>query len=240
MSKTTNAHKISSNMAPAWWGRDSMDLSTLDIEDVVMSRGTKDARFKKMSGSMILFRKPIFFKLLEGSMIAPVDDNGKVCLRMDNEEFQFLSQLEEMMITKMIQPKVVQLGTDPEVKKSFVVSESTDMPYAKCKVQTLGYTRTTGIDVKGKENVDTLSLLQTQGTKGDFLLRIEGVYVTATNCGLLVKIDMFRLTSLPSLEDVESQKKQRESDSEDLRNKRVALFMGVDSEEVKSSKRSKK
>lgn len=222
------------SLTPNWWGKDSIDLSSLDVEDIVSKRSTKDAKFKKLSGAMILFRAPIFFKVVDGTTINAVDDNGKVCIRMDEEEYDFLEKLEETMIKKLIEPRVLQMGDDPDVMRSVAMSESTGLPYLKAKIQTLGYSRTTGIDQDGKDHMDVPSILQTQGSVGDFLMRIEGVYITPKNCGILAKVDMFRLKSVPSASDLESEKKKREQEAKELRQKRLQEFMGGD---VKRSKK---
>lgn len=221
------------SLAPNWWGKDSIDLSSLDVEDIVSKRGTKDAKFKKLSGAMILFRAPIFFKVVAGTTINAVDDNGKVCIRMDEEEYDFLEKLEETMIKKLIEPRVLQMGVEPDVVRGVAMSESTGLPYLKAKIQTLGYSRTTGIDEKGVDHPDVSRILQTQGSVGDFLMRIEGVYITPKNCGILAKVDMFRLKSVPSSEDLESDKKKREEDAKELRQKRIQEFMGGDAKRVK-------
>lgn len=221
-------------MTPNWWGKDSMDLSSLDVEDIISNRSTKDAKFKKLSGAMILFRAPIFFKVVGGTTINGVDDNGKVCIRMDEEEFVFMEKIEEMMIKKLIEPRVMQMGEDPDVMRSAVMSEGSGLPYLKAKIQTLGYSRTTGIDQKGKDHMDVSSILQTPGSVGDFLMRIEGVYITPKNCGILAKVDMFRLTSVPSALDIEEDKKRREEESKEKRDKRLAAFIaGGDVKRVK-------
>lgn len=233
MAKTSKSSQKTSSMAPGWWGKDAMDLSSIDVDACISGRATKDARFKKMQGSMLLFRAPLYFKVIEASLISPVDENGKVCIRLDEEEYDFLSKLEECMITKMIEPKVSMLGTSPEMKRSVVMSEGTGLPYMKSKIQTLGYSRTTGIGADGKECLDTPSLLETQGSCGDFLMRIEGVYITQQNCGVLMKVDMFRLKSVPSVEDVEEARSKREEEAKKFKEKRLLSFMGGDAKRTK-------
>jgi hypothetical protein len=223
---SSKSKTITRDLAPSWWGKDACEFSTIDVKSEVVSRLTKDVRFKKTNGIMVLFRKAIYVKIVDGVTINSIDDNNKVCVRIDEEEFDFFNQIQETMQSLMILPRKTSMGHhDSTMKPCVVRSQESDKPYLKAKVQTLGYSRTTGIDVDGKEQLDTPDLLRTPGTKGDFLMRVEGVYITPTDCGVLAKVDMFRLKSLPSEEDREAYKKDKEDEGEEMRKKRLREFM---------------
>lgn len=230
MAKTSKTAS-SSRAGPGWWGRDSIDLSVVDVEGSITKRTIKESRFR--AGSMVLFRNPIFVKVIDSSVISAVDENGKVCVRLAEDEYDFLHRLEEAMIHQLLDPKMKQSGSSADVKRCVMMSEGTGLPYLKSKIQTLGYSRTTGIDVDGKEQLDVASLLQTQGSVGDFLLRVEGIYLTQSNCGVLMKVDMLRMKSVPSEKDQEEQRKRKEDDMKKVKEKRMLQFMGGDEKRAK-------
>lgn len=226
MSEASTTKTTTYDLAPSWWGKDACDFSSIDVKSEVVSHLTKDVHFKKTSGTMVLFRKAIYVKIVDGLTINAIDENNKVCIRIDEEEFEFFKQIQEAMQDLMILPRKTAMGlNDSDMKPCVVRSQESDKPYLKAKVQTLGYSRTTGIDVEGKERLDTPNLLRTPGTKGDFLMRVEGVYITPTDCGVLAKVDMFRLKSIPSEEDREAYKKEKEEEGEETRKKRMQEFM---------------
>lgn len=238
MPKASATKTITRDLAPSWWGKDACDFSSIDVKGEVVSRLTKDVRFKKTNGTMVLFRKSIYVKIVDGITINAIDENNKVCIRIDEEEFEFFKQIQDVMRDLMILPRKTAMGLHDSDMKQFVVrSQESDKPYLKAKVQTLGYSRTTGIDVEGKEILDTPELLRCPGSKGDFLMRVEGVYITPTDCGVLAKVDMFRLKSLPSEEDREAYKKEKEEVSDATRKRWLREFINGPDDDVKRVKK---
>jgi len=81
-------------------------------------------------------------------------------------------------------------------------SAQTGTHYVKVKIRG-GNTRTPTIGVPFGENSPVKSILPllNGGNRGTFALSVEGMYVSANKSGLMVKLDMFKITQLPSEEE---------------------------------------
>lgn len=211
------------DMVPRWWGEDASDFSTIDV-DATLNRQFKNVPFA--AGVMNLFKKPILFKLPATRMLSAVDENKKLCLELTENEFNFLTLVSGKMKEKLIDGMMQYNAKWSEAEFSDVLktSASSGKKYIKVKIQTRGASRTTGMDVDGTMKADTQSILGKIGSEGSFLLRLDGVYLTSTNCGLLAKVDMFRLKSVPSDEDMEEEKAARETDMREVREAELRNF----------------
>jgi hypothetical protein len=225
-------------LATAWWGNDARGtaLNKIDVEAEVMTRKTKTITMKHGGGKMILFKVPILFKVSDATTLCAVDENKKVCIQLGEEEYDMLNNISEVATTHLIEPKKSQLGYNETVTKGCVYrSAASGKAYCKVKIQTLGTSRTTGISQKDEEVLDTLSLLQSAGVEGDFLLKVEGVYISSQYCGLLTKVDMFKVKKAPSDAELEDLKAKRVEEAIARRDEQVSAFVGGDVKRVKTA-----
>jgi len=199
-----------------WWGAE-------DTEKVVHRVGTMKTAFNSLpngSGFMLLFKDKLSVKLQDCRLMSAVDENNKLCVSLTDEQFEFFEllsrQLESTLIArlKLMNPNHADAGFLPSVK----VSEQTEQKYLKTKVQLLGASRTMGCGLDGAVSDNVPATLSHVGASADIRIRVDGVYLTKERCGIMSKVDLFKLKSIPSEEEVE---KERETKKRRLHESRM-------------------
>ena len=205
------------NHSASWW--DCEDENNVDFEGIV----TKTSRVSPLpagSGMMSLFESTFGLKMGETRLMSAVDDNKKLCLSLTDVQYSFLEGLQEELEKTLVQqvktlhPKYANSKFVSSVK----TSEATGNKYIKSKVQLIGYSRTMGVDMDGSTVSNVPMALSIPGTVIQTRLLISGVYVTKERCGLVTKMDMFRVLHVPSVEEMD---KEREERIERLESERV-------------------
>lgn len=230
MTKTKNTpirnRKVAanSNIAESWWTSDK-EWSKESCQQELDSRTLRACPVPGGGGNMMLFNRNIYVKLLGVTNISALDDNKRVCFSLGEEEYNFLSEIESLMVEKYLRKKIDEEYKNAELKVAFPVSEKSEKPYAKTKIVTNSWCRTRATNDKGVPVNEVGSLLRTTGNEFDVVLRIEGTYLTRTHAGLLVKVDMMRCKKVASEADNEERKRKFEEESEDEANKRFKAFL---------------
>ena len=220
-SKTTSLSANNKKHAAAWWDCD--DENNGDFGDVV-AKTTRMSSLPNGAGMMNLFESDFGLKMGECRLMSAVDENKKLCLSLTDSQYGFLQSLQEELERTLVQrvkdanPKYA----NAELFSCVRISDSTGQKYLKTKVQLGGYSRTMGIDVEGASVSNVPSVLTIPGTMMQARLIIGGVYVTKDRCGLVTKLDMFRITSVPSDEDI---KEEREAKRQKLEAEREEELM---------------
>jgi hypothetical protein len=206
--------------SPAVWENKSEFPSIL--EDITNKR----ARFSNVPSagvSMKLFEKYVPLKVGDASLLSAVDENRKMCIELDDEQFEFVKSIEAMLEStfvaqlKLVEPKLA----NAEFQSTIKVSEQSGKKYLKTKVQLLGSSRTMGVGLNGKAVSNVPAALDTVGCKINAKIRIDGVYLSKERAGLVTKVDMFRVLSVPSEEDVEGAKEEKRQKLEEDRMKEL-------------------
>jgi len=214
----------------SWWSSGE-EWSTESCQELLDGRTLRSCPVPGGSGNMMLFNKNIYVKLQGVTNISALDDNKRVCFSLGEEEYNFLSQIEMLMVERYLQKKIEEEGKNVDMKVAFPVSEKTDKPYAKTKIVSHSWCRTRATNEKGVPVPEVGSLLRTTGNEFDVVIRIEGTYLTKTHAGLLVKVDMMRCKKEASEADNEDRKRKYEEESEADANKRFKTFLNGGVEE---------
>lgn len=176
-----------------------------------------DSQLKELpsnAGMMKIFKKSCGIKLGETTTLCEVNENRKICVTLDDAQYMFLSELEKTLEGTLIkQLKMLNPSYgDSELMSVVRESEQTGKKYLKTKVQLLGSTRTMGVDAEGKTVLNPVDALSVPGTKLRARVRIDGVYVGKEMCGVISKVDMFKVVSVPDAEAIEAEKSKRMGD----------------------------
>jgi hypothetical protein len=201
----SSASKSSSVKAtPArWWNQ---EIEAEGALNAVRSLGSKMSTLPNDVGVLRMFDTEFGVKMCDANLMSAVDENKKLCISLTDEQYDFLKKVEDLMKetliakVKMIDPKYENADFMSCVK----VSESTGQKYIKTKVQLLGRSRSFGVNLDGTTCINPLETLVDVGSVMDVRIRVDGVYVTKERAGLVTKIDLFRLKSIPSEEDKEA------------------------------------
>jgi hypothetical protein len=205
--------------AAAWWDCEDEENNG-DFADVV-TKTTRVSSLPNGAGMMNLFESDFGLKMGETRLMSEVDENRKLCLSLTDAQYGFLTSLQEELEKTLVQQVKTQHPkyANAEFFSSVKVSETTGQKYLKTKVQLLGYSRTMGIDVDGASVSNVPEVLNVPGTMLHARLMISGVYVTKERCGLVTKLDMFRVTKVPSDEELgeerDAKRRKLEADREE-------------------------
>ena len=190
-----------------WWSSQDTEQMLLNLNDLK----ERNTALPNGSGNMITFQDQISVKLQDCRLMSEVDDNNKLCLSLDDEQFHFFHLLSETLNKsliarlKMMHPKHAEAEFWPSIK----ISEQTGNKYLKTKVQLLGASRTMGCDVDGTVSNNVPTTLSTVGAMLDVRIRVDGVYLTKEKCGIITKVDIFKVKGMPSDEDVEQERETK-------------------------------
>lgn len=206
-----------------WW-ESSADSERI-LEGLVNLK-TRMSTLPNNIGMINSFEGGMSIKLKGARLMSECDDYNKLCLSLTDEEYDFLKELEtrihNTMIpsVKMMNPKFENAVFGSNVR----VSESTEQKYLKTKLQIRGMSCSMGLDVKGSLIKDTPASLKTVGSVVDVKIRIDGVYATKDNCGMMTKIDVFKIKSQPSEEELEEERNAKRQRLEDTRMQELDSF----------------
>lgn len=204
----------------------SMKLKLEDMSSV-SKMDTRYARLPNNAGAMKLFKSVVGLNLPETTTLSEIDENNKLCVTLDDEQYEWLNAMEtELQRTTIETLKVMNPSYADSAFKSIIkVSEHTGKKYVKTKIQTLGLSRTIGADASGAAIDDCMRVLGVVGTKLGMRLRVDGAYAGKDSCGLVTKIDMFRIISIPDAEEIAEAKAKR---AEDMEAKRMETLMDTE------------
>lgn len=207
----------------AYWWDGEQGGDTNRLLDTLPSIESQLKDLPKNAGMMKIFKKSCGIKLSETTTLCEVDENRKICVTLDDAQYMFMFELEKALERTLInQLKMLNPSYgDSELKSVVRESEQTGKKYLKTKVQLLGMSRTMGVDAEGKTVVNPVDALSVSGTKLRARVRIDGVYVGKEMCGLITKVDMFKVVSVPDAEAMEEEKSKR---MEDMDAKRLQML----------------
>lgn len=200
--------------AKQWWSSADTEM----LLEALGKSGLRNSTLPNGSGNMISFQEKLTIKLQDCRLMSAVDENNKLCVSLDEPQFECMQRVSERLQQtliarlKLLHPKHSNAEFVPSVK----TSEQTGQNYLKTKVQLLGISRSMGCGLDGVLSKNIPETLNTVGCVADMRIRIDGVYLTKERCGIVTKVDIFKLKSMPSEEDVEAEreaKKQRLDDS---------------------------
>lgn len=209
--------------APACWWTES-----IDSDATVSSMKALNSRMSTLPndvGVLRMFESDFGVKMTDASLMSAVDENKKLCISITDAEYDFLKRVEEQLNATMVE-KVKMCDSKyegAEFMSCVKVSEQTGQKYLKTKVQLLGRSRSFGVNLDGSTCVNPLETLVDVGAVLDVRIRVDGVYVTKERAGLVTKVDLFKVKSIPSEEEVEDERAAKrarmdEERAEELKN----------------------
>lgn len=222
MPKRTNTErqqKTNESYDENWWKNENR------VEDI----SKHSANLKEiLNGSIVLktFDRSPRMKFAGATLLSGVDENKKLCFELNDVQFENLKKIEEalertfILQLKMMNPQYEDAKFTTCVKES----EHSDNKYLKTKVQLLNHSRTMGVDAKGITVINVVEALSVPGTVFDVRVRIDGVYLTKERCGLMTKVELFRVISIPSEEDIEKEKEVKRAKLERTREEELLSF----------------
>lgn len=225
-SKKNSAVKtVSKNDASLWWKSGvSEEKAMLDMIPKMESRF---AMLPNGAGALRLFKKGMGLKLRGVLTMSAPDDNRKICLELDQDTYEYLKHVEEILdatlLTQLRNSDGRYCGS--ELKSSVKESEETGRKYLKTKIQVLGSSRSIGVDEKGGNVTDAIGALGVAGTKVNVRVKIDGVYAGVKDCGLVTKIDMFQILNVPDARELEEARRKRKEEIESKRMSEMNDFM---------------
>lgn len=205
MSKRTAVETANTSHSDAWWKGDSPSMEKL------LSMKSRMSSIPNASVVLKLFDSSPKIKM-SCELLSAVDENKRVCLSLSDLEYDKFVALEAALEKSFIaQLKLMNPQyTASSLVTSCKVSEQTEKKYLKTKVQLLGYSRTMGIDGDSGEFIRNIpDALSVPGTKVDVSVSIDGAYLSNERCGLVTKLNMFRVKSVPSEEEKEVKREEK-------------------------------
>ncbi len=220
----TTKKNTSKQSASAWWASDK-DMGG-DIPKSVQMLGSRTVELPNGAGILNLFDGCVGIKLSGVRLMSAVDDNNKCCLALEDKHFDFFEKMQALLLKskiaeiKHMMPKYA----DAEFQGNAKVSEQTGQKYLKTKVQLLGPSQTMGLDEKGSNVANVPAALSIPDTLVDIRVRIDGAYLTTERCGMVTKVDIFRIKSKPSAEEQEESRAAKRARFEDARKEELQNF----------------
>jgi hypothetical protein len=220
--KAAEKKEIDANNAKTssqWW-------TVADTEMLLEGLGTAGVRTSVLpngSGNMISFQEKLTIKLQDCRLMSAVDENNKLCVSLDDSQFECLQRVsDKLQKTLIARLKLLHPNHDKaEFVPSVKTSEQTGQNYLKTKVQLLGFSRSMGCGLDGVLSKNIPETLSTVGSGVDMRIRIDGVYLTKERCGIVTKVDIFKLKTMPSEEDVEAERAAKKQRMEESRTKEL-------------------
>lgn len=206
--------------ADAWWSGELGSTHNIDKQE------TRLTALPNNIGWMKLFKDPITLKMSDAELMSGVNENSKLCISLTDTQYDFLNSIQEAMNNKLVS-QIKGLDNnymESEFMSSIKVSDATEKKYLKTKVQLLGATRSMGVDVDGGHVTNPILALSTPGTRLDIRIRIDGVYVTKGNAGMMTKVDLFRIKSVPDEEELEAEREAKRARYEQQREEALENF----------------
>jgi len=169
--------------------------------DLVGERSVKPGSqtFNNGEGTYQFLTPAIVLKLVDVFVIG-TSEYGEVILKITPEQYEYLNDMQSEVYKKV--STAMRKKKIPTAVSWVRQSAQTGTHYVKVKIRG-GNTRTPTIGVPFGENSPVKSILPllNGGNRGTFALSVEGMYVSANKSGLMVKLDMFKITQLPSEEE---------------------------------------
>lgn len=217
---SSTLEKNNKKTADAWW------VGELGGGHNIESQETRLVPLPNNLGWMKLFKQPITLKMCDAELLTGVNDNSKLCITLTDKHYEFFESIQDTMNNKLVSQIKGLDGSfmESEFMSSVKVSDTTEKKYLKTKVQLLGASRSRGTDINGDNVSDPVSALSTPGTRLDIRIRVDGVYVTKMNSGLMVKVDLFRIKTVPDEEALEAEREVKRQRLEKAREEELENF----------------
>ena len=155
--------------------------------------------FNGGEGTYQFLTPAIVLKLVDLFVIG-TSEYGEVILKITPEQYAYLDDMQSEVYKKV--SSAMRKKKIPTAVSWVRTSAQSGSHYIKVKLRG-GNTRTPtlGVPFGGKDATKDIVPLLTGGNRGSFALSVEGMYVSANKSGLIVKLDMFKITQLPSEEE---------------------------------------
>lgn len=142
-----------------------------------------------------LFIQPIHLVLQDCRIISGPDEYHSLALTLNQEQYAFLVELQEMLKSRFVTPDMTQWPDAYKPKFNEMARMSANQnPYVKLKIKTQGKTITFGNDLNGDSPVtENVTSILGRGREGNFIIAIDGVYVTSKGTGLVSRLECFRI-----------------------------------------------
>ena len=206
-----------------WWNE---EINAEGALNGVKALSSKMSTLPNDVGVLRMFDTEFGVKMCDANLMSAVDENKKLCISLTDDQYDFLKKVEDLLKetliakVKMCDPKYENADFMSCVK----VSESTGQKYIKTKVQLLGRSRSFGVNLDGTTCINPLETLVDVGSVLDVRVRVDGVYVTKERAGLVTKIDLFKLKSVPSEEDKEEHRANKRAKMDAEREEELKNF----------------
>lgn len=208
-SKSSTFKRSSAKKAPARWWEEGLDVNA--TMSAVKALNNKMSKLPSDVGVLQMFESDFGVKMNGAVLMSGVDENNKLCISLSDAQYDFLKNVEEQLQStliakvKMCDPKFESAEFTPSVK----ISESTGQKYMKTKVQLLGRSVSFGANMEGKSFSNPAEGLMEVGSVLNIRIRVDGVYVTKERAGLVTKVDIYKVVSVPSEEEKEQARDAR-------------------------------
>ena len=150
-------------------------------------------------GYMILFRESLSVAVLDATILSGVDEHMTMTIQLEDTAFTFMSALQDAISARLLNPAVSHFPASfgPTSAPNIRTSAISGKHYAKIKVRQSGRKSTIGTLLDGSNAVPPFHENLLRGMRGNFVVAFDGVYVSPQRCGLVVRLDMFRITAPP-------------------------------------------
>ena len=217
--------QYNAEQAARWFNNNNTKSVEMGLA-IVSSDKMRTAYFPKNQGVMKMFPTPFGLRMMDAKLVSGVDEGNKLCVSLDTEQYEFYNTMQEQIMKTVIpQMKAMFPSWNESVRFDSVrVSEKSDKPYIKTKVQLNGASRTMGSDSKGVDVLNHAEALKTPGTVVNVKIGINGVFLTPTKFGLITSISMYNVKSVPDEEEIAAEKESIREEFEEFRKEALRNF----------------
>lgn len=212
-------------MALRWYSENDVEAKKIGLA-IVNNERLRTSYFKGNAGVMKMFRTPFGLRMSDVKIISALDENNKVCISLNTEQYGFYNAIQEEVMGKPMErlKNAFPKWAESEWYNNARISEHSENPYIKTKVQLQGMSRTLGMGAEGVDVVDHADMLKVPGTTIDVKVGISGYFLTATNCGLITSISMYVVKSIPDETEILAEKEKSREEIEAFRAEELRNF----------------
>lgn len=197
---TTPLERTTSTVNPSEGEYDLTSVDFSDLESVsshLAGVQWRDNNLPKNAGILRILRQKGFINLRKVKVLYPPDENGRVVFAIPDETFNWISAY-EMELMNLLSP-----GSTTANITCSRRSKASDMCYIRVKLQNSGHSKTYGTSLEGELTSNVVPML----TKDQWItacIRVEGCFITSTNQGVMMKLDVFKAEATPEPEEEET------------------------------------
>lgn len=217
--------KYSSEMNARWFDANKPNVSRLGLK-LIKSEKMRVSYFPNNAGVMKMFPTPFGLRMMGVKLISGVDENNKLCIALEPAQYEFYKTMQDELMGGII-PNMKSMFTkyaESEPCDTVRVSEHSEKPYIKTKVQLNGTSRTIGSGVDGENAFNHAEALRVPGTTVNVKIGISGVYLTSSRCGLITSISMYNVVDVPDEEAIAEEKESIREEFESFRAEALRNF----------------